>query len=307
MWSGQSILWAAATRTHRHASLKNWIRPTLGGVRLRDLGRQRVQQWRSEIVARGAKPRTANFALQTLSAALTAAVDANRLPANPCFGVKRVQQPRPQRRALTPLEVEKIRAAMTGQRDRLFVSLLAYAGLRPGEAIALTWDNVSDHVLLVDASHSYSETRDTKTGHARTVELVLPLREDLAAYRPARTEPSALVLPNRDGGYIDLHAWRRRVWTPACAAAGVKASPYSGRHSYASLLIHEGRSLPFVAASMGHSSATTTLEHYSHAFEVAPHGTAVRMVDAIIEARRGVRNTCATSEPRRLRQAAPGA
>jgi integrase len=202
---------------------------------------------------------------------------------------------------LTPLEVEKIRAAMTSQRDRLFVSLLAYAGLGPGEAIGLTWDNVSDHVLLVDASHSYSETRDTKTGHARTVELVDPLREDLAEYRPARTEPGALVLPNRDGGYIDLHVWRRRVWTPACAAAGVKASPYSGRHSYASLLIHEGRSLPFVAASMGHSSATTTLEHYSHAFEVARHGTAVRMVDAIVAARQelcaNVRNQRAAPSP----------
>src|SRR6476646_2579485 len=83
-------------------------------------------------------------------------------------------------------------------------------------------------------------------------------------------------LPNRDGGYLDLHAWRRRVRRPACAAVGVKASPYSGRHSYASLLIHEGRSLPFVSASMGHSSPTTTLEHYIHAFEAARHGTAVR-------------------------------
>src|SRR5580765_312321 len=87
--------------------------------------------------------------------------------------------------------------------------------------------------------------RATRTEHARTVELVDPLRDDLAEYRPARTELGALVLPNRDGGYIDLHAWRRRVWTPACTAAGVKATPYSGRHSYTSLLIHEGGSLLF--------------------------------------------------------------
>ena len=68
-----------------------------------------------------------------------------------------------------------------------------------------------------------------------------------------------------------------------------------------------GAVCPSFAASMGHSSATTTPEHYSHAFEVARHGTAVKMVDAIIEARRAVRKTCATIEPRRLRQAAPGA
>jgi integrase len=175
------------------------------------------------------------------------------------------------------------------------------------KAIGLTWDNVSDYVLLVDTSFSYGQRRDTKTGHARTVELFEPLRDDLAEYRPAKPEPGALVLPNRDGGYLDLHVWRRRVWTPACAAAGVKASPYSGRHSYASLLIHEGRSLPFVAASMGHSSAQTTLEHYAHAFEVARHGTATKMVDAVTAARRAVRKTCADTEPRRLRQAAPGA
>lgn len=116
----------------------------------------------------------------------------------------------------------------------------------------------------------------------------------------------ALVLPNRDGGYIDIHAWRRRVWKPACEAAGVKAAPYDCRRTFASLLIHEGRSLPFVAASMGHSSATTTLDHYAHTFEVARHGTAVLMVDAINQARQGVRKVCATPEPRRLRQAAPG-
>jgi integrase len=306
-WAANSILWAEATRQHRLASLKNWIRPTLDSVRLRDLGHARVAEWRAGIVQKGARPRTANFALQTLSAALTAAVDANRLPANPCHRVKRVPQQRPTRRALTPLEVEKIRAAMPAARDRLFVSLLCYAGLRPGEAIGLAWDAVSEHVLLVDTSYSYGQRRDTKTGHARTVELVEPLRQDLAEYRPAKPERGALVLPNRDGGYLDLHVWRRRVWTPACEAAGVKASPYSGRHSYASLLIHEGRSLPFVAASMGHSSASTTLEHYAHSFEVARHGTAVTMVDAITNARRAVRKTCATDEPRRLRQAAPGA
>jgi len=68
-----------------------------------------------------------------------------------------------------------------------------------------------------------------------------------------------------------------------------------------------GAVCPSFAASSARSSATTTPEHYSHPFEVARHGTAVQIVDAIIEARRAVRKTCATIEPRRLRQAAPGA
>ena len=94
----------------------------------------------------------------------------------------------------------------------------------------------------------------------------------LAARRAGRRVGAVFALPRRD---TRLRCRRRE-----------SVAAYPGRHSYASLLIHEGRSLPFVAASMGHSSATTTLEHYSHAFEVARHGTAVKMVDAIHEARR---------------------
>jgi integrase len=36
---------------------------------------------------------------------------------------------------------------------------------------------------------------------------------------------------------------------------GVKATPYDDRHTYASLLIHEGRSPLLVAAALGHSTA----------------------------------------------------
>lgn len=224
-WASRSILWAASTREHREQALKRWIRPYVGGVQLRDLGRRRVEEWRAVIVQDGAKPRTANHALGVLSAALTAAVDANRIPANPCYGVRPVPEGKPQRRALTPDEVERICAAMPQLRDRVAVTVMAYAGLRPGEMLALRWDAVGEHLILVDRSWSYNEQRDTKTGRARTVELVGPLREDLDALRPGRAEPGALVVPSETGGYVDLHNWRRRVWTTACAGAGVKAAP----------------------------------------------------------------------------------
>ena len=55
--------------------------------------------------------------------------------------------------------------------------------------------------------------------------------------------------------------------------------------TFASLLIHEGRALPYVTAALGHASATTTLDHYAHAFDEARLGTAVPMVDAIRAAR----------------------
>jgi integrase len=87
-------------------------------------------------------------------------------------------------------------------------------------------------------------------------------------------------------------------------AAGVTATPYDPRRSFASLLIHEGRSLPFVTAAIGHASATTTLRHYAVEFEETRLGTAKPMVDAILEARRALHDSCTPSVVRRLRQAA---
>ena len=44
---------------------------------------------------------------------------------------------------------------------------------------------------------------------------------------------------------------------------------------------------------MGHSTVRTTLNHHSHVYAEAQLGTAVKMADAIAEARRGVRKVCA--------------
>jgi len=50
-------------------------------------------------------------------------------------------------------------------------------------------------------------------------------------------------------------------------AAGVEhARPYDLRHSFASLLIHEGRSVIYVARQLGHD-ASLTLGRYGHVID----------------------------------------
>ncbi len=98
-------------------------------------------------------------------------------------------------------------------------------------------------------------------------------------------DPDALVCPSETGGHVDLNNWRRRVWIPATQRAGVRATPYDGRHTYASLLIHEGRSRLLVAAAMGHSTGETVWRHSAHVFEAARLGVGIPMVEAVRAAR----------------------
>ncbi len=76
------------------------------------------------------------------------------------------------------------------------------------------------------------------------------------------------MIGRSDGGFwreTDWRNWRRRVFRPAAESAGLAgARPYDLRHSFASLLIAEGRlSIVEIAAQLGHNP-TVCLDIYGH-------------------------------------------
>jgi integrase len=288
-WTRDGARWAESTRMQRAHLLDKWIIPFIGGVRLRDLGQARVREWQTEAAGHGCSAHQQNQALRVLSAVLGAAVRDGLLPANPCIGVRKAPHRSARPRALTPLEVERIRAAMPTGRDAVMVSLIAYGGLRPEELVALRWGDITGPVIVVDRAYTCGELKGTKSGARRSVEIVAPLAVDLDAYRPHVTDDEALVAPSQVGGFLHWGNWRNRVWNPACEAAGVKAAPYDLRHTFCSLLIHEGRSPLLVAAAMGHASGQLIWTTYGHVFEHARLAPNVSMVDAIEQARTDLR------------------
>jgi integrase len=154
-------------------------------------------------------------------------------------------------------------------RDATLISVLAYAGLRPGEALALPGRDVREQTVLVDRAISLGEEKDTKTAAHRTVRLLEPLAADLREWRLRSGRPSenSLMFPSANGTPWTLAAYqsrRRRAFKRAIEAAGLEhARPYDLRHSFASLLLHEGRSVIYVARQLGHD-ARLTLRTYGH-------------------------------------------
>ena len=63
-----------------------------------------------------------------------------------------------------------------------------------------------------------------------------------------------------------------------------EASPYTLRHSFCSLLLHEGRSVIYVARQMGHD-AKLPLGTYGHVIEELEDAPRVPAEDAIRAAR----------------------
>jgi len=229
-------------------------------------------------------------ALTLLGNILQRALEAERIATNPARLVRKARAPRrTEIRPLAPVTVEQLRAA-SATRDATLISVLAYAGLRPSEALALRWEDVRERTILVQRAIVLGGEDDTKTTQHRTVRLLAPLKVDLAAWLLASGRPDgdALVFPGHDGGPWTVAAyasWRRRAFNRAIASSDVAhATPYALRHSFASLLLHEGRSVIYVARQLGHD-ARLTLTRYGHVVDELEDSPRLDAEEAIRRAR----------------------
>jgi integrase len=267
----------------------------------------------AEMRARGVGDETQRKVLVAMSSVFTAAVRWRKVSINPVLAVpkpsgarKRIPHPLP------PMVIERIRLHMrrrttrdaSGARviaDACLVTLMAYAGLRPGEALALTWLDVGAHTLAIDKAVSVGEESSTKTGAVRSVPLVEPLASDLADLRAARGQPTDadLLFPADDGSHwseTQYNNWRKRVWKPILnnLATGdlpqprlAKVRPYDCRGSFVSLHLRAGEN-PLVVAEWGGHSPRIMFSHYANVIQELKNEPVLPAAEQIVRARHAV-------------------
>jgi integrase len=292
--------WATAYRSNLSESTRlryghlydKHILPELGPLALAEITPEVIARWQAQRLALGGGPVAVRGALTLLGGILQRAVEGGHLQTNPARAVRKATLPRrTEVRPLAPAIVERMRRAAT-PRDATLLSILAYSGLRPGEALALQWRDIREQTILVERALSLGQEKDTKTSAHRTVRLLAPLAADLREWqlRSGRPSDHALIFPSKKGGPWTLSAyqsWRRRAFKRALNRAGVAhGRPYDLRHSFASLLLHEGRSVIYVARQLGHD-ARLTLGTYGHVIDELDGAPHIAAEAAIIAARRG--------------------
>lgn len=148
----------------------------------------------------------------------------------------------------SPTQIEETRKNLLGEGrlgDATLVSVLAYAGLRPGEALILPDMEGANGWLLV---------RDPKRSRNRRAKLLEPVQQDIKVWLEERGPGYPILFPTATGGTWkrhDYNNWRRRIFQPA-APEGI--TPYSLRHAFVSLMLRDpGYSRTEVADWAGHS------------------------------------------------------
>jgi integrase len=192
-------------------------------------------------------------------------------------GVRIPRVPKREAVALTEDQVDAVAAAIKQEEYRTLVYVLAYGGLRWGEACALRrrrCDLLRSRVEVVESVAEISGHfvfGEPKTYARRWVRLPRFVSELLAAHLAASVpaDLDALVFTAGRRTVLRNSNFRRRVWSPALAGAELPADVrlHDCRHTCASLLIRQGASIKAVQQQLGHSTPMVTLNVYAHLFE----------------------------------------
>lgn len=256
----------AASTWPREAQIWKRILETLEVRTLAEITPRAVEQYKARRVA-VRQPATVNRELCVLRAAITLAVDHSELAEDPIKG-KVAQFPDTEGivRWLSPEEEPRLLAALPEWLATL-ARFLLHTGVRLGEALGLTWSDVSLELR---------EARIQKRKNRKA--LVVPLNR--CALEVLRGQPrnvsSPLVFPVQAKRFGSRYAWGR--WKRAVAKSGIPPFRiHDCRHTFASRLVQRGVPLNVVKQLLGHKRLASTLR-YAHLAN-ANLVTAVRLLE----------------------------
>lgn len=269
------------------------IIPAFGDIRLSSLKQNHVQKLLNDIV-QGGHMRTAELVRLTIQQIIHQALIEEYIYKDITVGLSMPQKQQAKKRSLTEAEKNLIQAADLDPKERAFVDLLYYTGVRRGEALALTRDDIdfvnktiSINKNLVMKSNE-SEIKPSPKTKAGVRELPIPekLLKTLISYVYALD--SNYLFTKNDGGLMTNSAFRR-LWDNILdkiniAAGGTKytrkdtrhegeraiqliaddITPHMFRHTYATSLYYSGVDIKTAQYLLGHSSIQMTLDVYTH-------------------------------------------
>jgi len=290
----QKTLYEYAATIDRH------IEPKLGHIPIIELGPARLHDWQNQCLARGAGRESISRATKLLKQILDQAVRVELISVNPATTLRSPRSERRTVRAPSALGIEALRGWFLDAGDlgsATLVSVLAYVGLRPSEALALRLEDIQGKRMLIERAVSDGEFKPTKTRRNRAASVPEPVIHDLNQWTMSGGRRKGLVWPRALDGHpwrqSNWDNWRRRHFAEAVKAADLGGLvPYDLRHVAVSLRIAAGRPITEIASDMGHSVATCAND-YSHMIE-SLRGQPVRSVEAMIrDARRNLRREAA--------------
>jgi integrase len=225
-----------------------------GDKRVDELRTPDLATWRATLPARSRHQLFSSFR-QVLGQAVT----WQMIERNPTDRIRNRRVKLDEDREIRPFgsweEVEAIAAELEPRYQALPIFLVG-TGMRPEEALALEWKDISGGVASIERVHSQGRTKPCKKSDRQRRRVPLRGKVLEALDRHPRRLETRLVFYGHDVSYLKNETFRHRHWTPALKAAGLEhRGVYTCRHTFAAWAIRAGVQLFYLSRVMGTSVA----------------------------------------------------
>ncbi len=285
------------TRRNYQTHIRRYLQPALGPVRLAELTPEHIDRLYSDLIDGryvGATPATVQHVHRTLRSALNTAVRRRLVAWNPALHVDLPEHRRARGSVWEPAQVGAFLDFTREHRLYALFHLIAFTGMRRGEAIGLHWEDVNLAAQLVVVQWQVTDAGDgpklgpTKTAAGGRVVPIDGFTAEVLARHLARqqrerrawaeaAEDLDLVFSREDGALLRPDAVTHLFASLVHEAELPRIRLHDLRHTHASLALAAGVDIKIVSNRLGHSTTAITADLYTH----VTSAVARRAADAI--------------------------
>ncbi|KQH76247.1 hypothetical protein AO501_09545 [Mycobacterium gordonae] len=251
------------------------VQPVWGGVPVNKVSATAVKSWTAAMTGAGCSATTVLRALGVLAGILDDAIADGRISKNPARGLdpKRREKPTKPKRKHVYLDHDAVaRLADEAGEHRALVLVLAYTGIRWGEAVALRVrhiDEVRRRLLVIDnavqlgVDHALGDPKDDEPREVPVPKFVMAeVKKQVHGRGPDDLifgdGAKYLPRPKSSGGWFAGAVKRAKIQA---------ITPHDCRHTAASLAISAGANVLAVSRMLGHENPQVTLRTYADLFD----------------------------------------
>lgn len=252
------------------------ITPFFGKLELSKISPIHVRQWQNELISyknENGQPYSQTY-LKTINNQLSAlfnyAVKYYNLKENPCIKAGSMGKKHASEMNIwTHDEFIKFIECIDNQESVVAFSILYYTGMRSGELLALTWNDIDLDNGTISITKTYQRLGKEdiigtpKTPKSNRTLLIFPYLTEMIK----RWKEKQYKLDSNERIFNHTKFFLQHEMKEGTAKAKLKKiRVHDLRHSHASLLIEMGFSPLLIAERLGHENIETTLNTYSHLY-----------------------------------------
>lgn len=257
------------------------LQPTLGSIKLKDLGAADLQRLYSKLL-KTHSPRSVEYVHVTISKALNQAEAWDLVRKNVARHAKPPKKKHSEKRTLDAEQIRKFFGAAKEDRFYALYILALTTGLRRGELLGIKWRDVGLEraTLRVQRSLDYlygppTENAPKRESSKRSVKLMPEAVAALEEHRVSqlhqrlragpRWQENGYVFPSSRGTPMSGDNLLKRNLRPLLEKAGLPPLTFHElRHTFATLMLSRGEHMKVVQSILGHASIVQTMDTYSH-------------------------------------------